>query len=108
MLSVVSHWRDLTLKTMTMDKQMVIWSVAPLAATIGLLGLANSAAGSLVGIIASGIGGALIVAPAVAVIAGIWYLFSKKRHRLPLVIGWSFLVLSILVLVVSGQASLST
>lgn len=103
--------------TWLMDKQIVLWTVAPLLGTVALLGLANSSVSSeycnylpfrcAVSIFASGVGGMLVIAPIVAVIAGIWFLFSKQRHRLPLVVGWSFLVLAIIFLVISGQASIS-
>ena len=103
--------------TWLMNKKIIMWTVAPLIATVAFFGLANSNVSSefcgylpfrcALGVFASGIGGTLVIAPAVAVIAGIWFLFSKKRYRLPLVIAWSFFVLAILVLVVSGQVSIS-
>ena len=104
---------------MTMNKKTIIWTTTPLVIAVLLNETASgSAIGSeycrylpvrcVINIFAGGIGGLLVISPAVAAVAGIWFLFSKKRHRLPLVIGWSFLVLEILVLFISGQASIST
>jgi len=100
------------------DKKIVLWTGLLLIAATALNWLASGGGTSeycsylpvrcVMGIVASGVGGLFGLSPIVAAIAGIWFLFSKKRHRLPLVIAWSFLLLTILILFVSGQASIST
>ncbi len=99
-----------------MDKALIPWIVAPLLITIVLLGLVSNSVGAeycsylpvrcALVFLGSSVGGMLIFTPFVAAISGTWYLFSKKRHRLPLVIAWCFLILALFVLTVSGQISL--
>lgn len=94
----------------------MIWSVVPILTSVALLATGTKVNPEYCNVVplrcfmsyvGYGVGGLLIFAPFIAAITGIWFLFSKKRQRLPLVAGWTLLVLVILIQVISGQASFS-